>query len=164
MIRRPPRSTLFPYTTLFRSGCRPATTTTGGSCACISSAPGFSTWSTSASRPPTTRCTWSGPAQQLTAPAEEGERRRPLIRRSGERDDRQARAREMPLVPVPIVGDVRPVRDVQVRIAVDVVAGGGAERAPAPGVLVAEVDGKVEVLGPELQARRFVVAVRFGAE
>src|SRR2546425_9164623 len=23
MIRRPPRSTLFPYTTLFRSGCRP---------------------------------------------------------------------------------------------------------------------------------------------
>src|SRR5260221_2609859 len=24
MIRRPPRSTLFPYTTLFRSGCRPA--------------------------------------------------------------------------------------------------------------------------------------------
>src|SRR5438552_11629733 len=25
MIRRPPRSTLFPYTTLFRSGCRPCT-------------------------------------------------------------------------------------------------------------------------------------------
>src|SRR6478672_12058239 len=24
MIRRPPRSTLFPYTTLFRPGCRPA--------------------------------------------------------------------------------------------------------------------------------------------
>src|SRR6478735_2567756 len=24
MIRRPPRSTLFPYTTLFRSSCRPA--------------------------------------------------------------------------------------------------------------------------------------------
>src|SRR2546430_13367676 len=24
MIRRPPRSTLFPYTTLFRSGCLPA--------------------------------------------------------------------------------------------------------------------------------------------
>src|SRR6266568_5250378 len=24
MIRRPPRSTLFPYTTLFRSGCRPS--------------------------------------------------------------------------------------------------------------------------------------------
>src|SRR6266540_6524456 len=24
MIRRPPRSTLFPYTTLFRSACRPA--------------------------------------------------------------------------------------------------------------------------------------------
>src|SRR2546430_3034042 len=36
MIRRPPRSTLFPYTTLFRSGCdpppqsRPATTRGGG--------------------------------------------------------------------------------------------------------------------------------------
>src|SRR2546425_5592151 len=27
MIRRPPRSTLFPYTTLFRSGC-------GGACSC----------------------------------------------------------------------------------------------------------------------------------
>src|SRR5438552_14591566 len=26
MIRRPPRSTLFPYTTLFRSGRRPSTT------------------------------------------------------------------------------------------------------------------------------------------
>src|SRR5688572_32512017 len=25
MIRRPPRSTLFPYTTLFRSGCGPGT-------------------------------------------------------------------------------------------------------------------------------------------
>src|SRR2546427_1219202 len=27
MIRRPPRSTLFPYTTLFRSGCRQVVTT-----------------------------------------------------------------------------------------------------------------------------------------
>src|SRR2546428_6281067 len=27
MIRRPPRSTLFPYTTLFRSNCRPLTGT-----------------------------------------------------------------------------------------------------------------------------------------
>src|SRR3989442_8513380 len=27
MIRRPPRSTLFPYTTLFRSRCKPATAT-----------------------------------------------------------------------------------------------------------------------------------------
>src|SRR5690242_3757328 len=26
MMRRPPRSTLFPYTTLFRSSCRPAAT------------------------------------------------------------------------------------------------------------------------------------------
>src|SRR3989442_3623962 len=30
MIRRPPRSTLFPYTTLFRSLFRPAETGTGG--------------------------------------------------------------------------------------------------------------------------------------
>ena len=45
-----------------RSGSRPATTTTGGSYASTSSAPGSSTWSTSASRPPTTRCTWSGAA------------------------------------------------------------------------------------------------------
>src|SRR2546422_11664727 len=31
MIRRPPRSTLFPYTTLFRSGCtNPALRTTAG--------------------------------------------------------------------------------------------------------------------------------------
>src|SRR5436189_5272058 len=29
MIRRPPRSTLFPYTTLFRSRCRPAPTAAG---------------------------------------------------------------------------------------------------------------------------------------
>src|SRR5256885_3955226 len=29
MIRRPPRSTLFPYTTLFRSGIRPDTTFEG---------------------------------------------------------------------------------------------------------------------------------------
>src|SRR6267142_3137589 len=29
MIRRPPRSTLFPYTTLFRSGCRPARSSGG---------------------------------------------------------------------------------------------------------------------------------------
>ena len=36
MIRRPPRSTLFPYTTLFRSSCSPAATSytwTGGTCA-----------------------------------------------------------------------------------------------------------------------------------
>src|SRR5256885_16469658 len=30
MIRRPPRSTLFPYTTLFRSNSRPGTTARGG--------------------------------------------------------------------------------------------------------------------------------------
>src|SRR2546426_4045557 len=38
MIRRPPRSTLFPYTTLFRSGCRKDSTVqssgAGGNCAC----------------------------------------------------------------------------------------------------------------------------------
>src|SRR5256885_85693 len=33
MIRRPPRSTLFPYTTLFRSGARPSRRTRGGSAA-----------------------------------------------------------------------------------------------------------------------------------
>src|SRR2546427_7414716 len=32
MIRRPPRSTLFPYTTLFRSPRRSRSTTTAGSC------------------------------------------------------------------------------------------------------------------------------------
>src|SRR3712207_8018328 len=32
MIRRPPRSTLFPYTTLFRSGLRDVTATTGSWC------------------------------------------------------------------------------------------------------------------------------------
>src|SRR5258707_2160231 len=31
MIRRPPRSTLFPYTTLFRSGCHWAARSEGGS-------------------------------------------------------------------------------------------------------------------------------------
>src|SRR2546429_4567594 len=30
MIRRPPRSTLFPYTTLFRSACRPSRIELGG--------------------------------------------------------------------------------------------------------------------------------------
>src|SRR2546430_3931130 len=33
MIRRPPRSTLFPYTTLFRSGIRTERTNPGGRCA-----------------------------------------------------------------------------------------------------------------------------------
>src|SRR3712207_7574037 len=33
MIRRPPRSTLFPYTTLFRSGCSPASGSTRSSIA-----------------------------------------------------------------------------------------------------------------------------------
>src|SRR2546425_2058433 len=34
MIRRPPRSTLFPYTTLFRSArCAPRCSTRGGGCA-----------------------------------------------------------------------------------------------------------------------------------
>src|SRR5258708_13553305 len=33
MIRRPPRSTLFPYTTLFRSSFRTGTTTCGRRCA-----------------------------------------------------------------------------------------------------------------------------------
>src|SRR5687768_18198890 len=39
MIRRPPRSTLFPYTTLFRSGFKPAATfealKAGSSCASV---------------------------------------------------------------------------------------------------------------------------------
>src|SRR2546422_2290668 len=39
MIRRPPRSTLFPYTTLFRSGCVSASGSWDG--ACSGSAPGF---------------------------------------------------------------------------------------------------------------------------
>src|SRR2546430_3132203 len=38
MIRRPPRSTLFPYTTLFRSWTRPARSTTGCSSASRSAA------------------------------------------------------------------------------------------------------------------------------
>src|SRR2546430_17014440 len=35
MIRRPPRSTLFPYTTLFRSGTRSLSTTDSGSTLCL---------------------------------------------------------------------------------------------------------------------------------
>src|SRR5436190_17341681 len=34
MIRRPPRSTLFPYTTLFRSACPPGTTVPGRTSPC----------------------------------------------------------------------------------------------------------------------------------
>src|SRR3712207_8014015 len=34
MIRRPPRSTLFPYTTLFRSACSGSRTTPSGSSPC----------------------------------------------------------------------------------------------------------------------------------
>src|SRR5687767_15222931 len=34
MIRRPPRSTLFPYTTLFRSSCGPPSPIRGRSCVC----------------------------------------------------------------------------------------------------------------------------------
>src|SRR2546430_12049127 len=40
MIRRPPRSTLFPYTTLFRSACRHGT---DGSCRRRQAGGGFST-------------------------------------------------------------------------------------------------------------------------
>src|SRR3712207_6911085 len=35
MIRRPPRSTLFPYTTLFRSASQPARLVTGGDTALV---------------------------------------------------------------------------------------------------------------------------------
>src|SRR3712207_7884813 len=45
MIRRPPRSTLFPYTTLFRSMC--AMLNLLGSC----SAPSVSSWSTGTPKP-----------------------------------------------------------------------------------------------------------------
>src|SRR3712207_7949270 len=49
MIRRPPRSTLFPYTTLFRSACR-RRCSSGGSCSPCSPACSTST----PSRPMTT--------------------------------------------------------------------------------------------------------------
>src|SRR2546430_4038423 len=39
MIRRPPRSTLFPYTTLFRSTCAGGPRRTRGCCRCRASAP-----------------------------------------------------------------------------------------------------------------------------
>src|SRR5256885_10080132 len=42
MIRRPPRSTLFPYTTLFRSPARSAPATFSSSSSVPSSAPAFS--------------------------------------------------------------------------------------------------------------------------
>src|SRR2546426_8400856 len=40
MIRRPPRSTLFPYTTLFRSGCSDASSKLPESIVCFSRAAG----------------------------------------------------------------------------------------------------------------------------
>src|SRR5688572_31108158 len=51
MIRRPPRSTLFPYTTLFRSCCRWTGSTSGGN----------RTSPSAASTPSTTR-TWRSPS------------------------------------------------------------------------------------------------------
>src|SRR3712207_8149990 len=39
MIRRPPRSTLFPYTTLFRSGRPTASSPRGSGCACTDHTP-----------------------------------------------------------------------------------------------------------------------------
>src|SRR6266496_911170 len=125
------------------SGAPPATTTTGGWCARTSNGSAFSMWSTSASPLPTTRCSWSGGAQQLPPPTEERERRGALVGRIPEGADRQARAREVILVPVVVLGDVGPVRDVQVRVEVDVVTEGRAERAPTTGLLVAEVDRQV---------------------
>src|SRR2546430_11479759 len=43
MIRRPPRSTLFPYTTLFRSGCREHNVGSGliDSLECVAGQPGL---------------------------------------------------------------------------------------------------------------------------
>src|SRR3712207_7502014 len=47
MIRRPPRSTLFPYTTLFRSSCSASSTTGGFHIAIWRAAPGEPSSSTS---------------------------------------------------------------------------------------------------------------------
>src|SRR5258708_30759778 len=49
MIRRPPRSTLFPYTTLFRSPTRRSAMSTGSS--------GSTTTGSAPTRPPTCWCT-----------------------------------------------------------------------------------------------------------
>src|SRR3712207_7950277 len=56
MIRRPPRSTLFPYTTLFRSGLVGARSTDGGA-----------TWSAPIPIPGTTLCS-GGEFQRATDP------------------------------------------------------------------------------------------------
>src|SRR6266568_5396851 len=55
MIRRPPRSTLFPYTTLFRSRARPAPRT-----------PAPAAQDPTASRPETAASTRTGPASPVT--------------------------------------------------------------------------------------------------
>src|SRR2546430_2411795 len=145
------------------SGAQPATTTTGDWCAPTWNGSAFSMWSTSVSPLPTTRCSWSGRAQLLPPPTEERERRGALVGRSREGADSQAGPREVILAPVLVLGDVRPMRDVQVGVEVDVVTGGRAERAATTGLLAAEADRQVEVLGPQLYARRLIGWVRFRA-
>src|SRR3712207_7615236 len=52
MIRRPPRSTLFPYTTLFRSPCRLVPTLPGATSSSLSSGDWASFQANACSRPP----------------------------------------------------------------------------------------------------------------
>src|SRR5262249_59490385 len=120
------------------------TTISGWSCARTSSAAASPRWATSASRHPTTRCSSSAGALQITAPAEERERRLPLIGRVRQGDDAQPRPREVLLVPVRVGSDVGPVSHVQVRIGIGVVSGGDAVGAPGAYLLLTEVHGEVE--------------------
>src|SRR5258708_28634846 len=61
MIRRPPRSTLFPYTTLFRSRRPPRPTTTTGRAGCFARTP-VRTWRRAR------RCAWSSRSSRGRAP------------------------------------------------------------------------------------------------
>src|SRR3712207_9103864 len=80
MIRRPPRSTLFPYTTLFRSaGVGPGA---GGSCGgpwAGEHGAGEGTSRRPGDRPPANPVAPSGSADDATGPAVEGHPHRPAV-------------------------------------------------------------------------------------
>src|SRR3712207_7100725 len=64
MIRRPPRSTLFPYTTLFRSAAGTRLVGAGGSLARDAAARGLKGWRDGAPRPGACGGEWTGPRSE----------------------------------------------------------------------------------------------------
>src|SRR5204862_1780330 len=92
-------------------------------------------------------------AEYVDAGAEELECRGALVVDGRQRGIRQARPRERGVVPELVAPHgLVPMRHVQVGVGVLRVAGRRAEGPARPGRFVADIDARVEVLGPALRA------------